>query len=236
MVLLGTGTDVGKTYFGRLLAASYVAQGGSCLALKPVESGVAEVALDAAGLRAAASLGSEPCYSFSPPISPHLAARQVGVTLDLDEIYAFVERWESRLVEDLPTPRLSLVETAGGAFSPLSDETVNFDLAQRLDPAIFVLVCPDALGVLHDIGAALRAMHQRLPDILVFCEAREADASTGTNPTEFLKVVLPQVQKALSVPDWFPSVVRVPRGGSVQSVGVQVLEALSEVAAAFESR
>jgi dethiobiotin synthetase len=79
-----------------------------------------------------------------------------------------------------------VVETAGGALSPLSDTETNLDLARALEPAELVLVAPDALGVLHDVRATWTAMRALLrePDQLVLCRARPPDASTGTNAAE----------------------------------------------------
>ena len=80
----------------------------------------------------------------------------------------------------------SVVETAGGVFSPLSPTATNFDLALALEPAIWVLVAPDALGVLHDLSATLQAMRARgrTPDHVVLSGAREPDSSTGSNAAE----------------------------------------------------
>jgi dethiobiotin synthetase len=89
----------------------------------------------------------------------------------------------------------SVVETAGGVFSPLSLATTNYDLACALEPAIWVLVCADALGVLHELSATLHAMRARgrMPEHVVLSAAREPDASTGSNARELsaLGIVTP---------------------------------------------
>ena len=74
----------------------------------------------------------------------------------------------------------TIIETAGGVFSPLALGLSNFELARALEPAIWVLVAADALGVLHDVSATLKAMRAsgREPDHLVLSGAREPDAST----------------------------------------------------------
>ncbi len=107
IVVLGTGTDVGKTYVSTCLAAFYRAEGGQCLALKPIESGLSEsnsptnqppTEGDAAALYAAASAGARPLYAFRDPISPHLAARREGRHIDLDRIVQYISEQEERLV------------------------------------------------------------------------------------------------------------------------------------------
>jgi dethiobiotin synthetase len=87
-----------------------------------------------------------------------------------------------------------LVETAGGALSPLSARLTNVDLALALSPAIWILVAPDALGALHDVRATLLAMKAiaRAPDYLVLSACRAADASVGTNARELERVGLPR--------------------------------------------
>src|SRR5262249_21650671 len=50
-----------------------------------------------------------------------------------------------------------VLELAGGLFTPLARGTTNADLAKALSPTWTVLVAPDRLGVLHDLGATTRA-------------------------------------------------------------------------------
>jgi dethiobiotin synthetase len=78
---------------------------------------------------------------------------------------------------------LTVIETAGGVFSPLSATTSNYDLALRLEPATWVLLAPNRLGVLHDALATLQAMDARgrYPDRLVLHAPVESDTSTPTN-------------------------------------------------------
>jgi hypothetical protein len=93
----------------------------------------------------------------------------------------------------------SLIETAGGVFSPLSTTRSNLDLARALEPAFWLLVAPDALGVLHDLTATLIAMGERSrrPDAVVPTASRGIDASTGTNARELARLGVVQVAAAL---------------------------------------
>jgi dethiobiotin synthetase len=196
IVLLGTGTGVGKTYFGVRLAESLVLAGRSVLALKPIESGVPERPVgdssestaeptDAERLARAATRAAGHCYSFAEPISPHLAARRAGASIELPHIVRWVRQHEEATLRDT-TLHYTLIETAGGVLSPLGPSLTNFDLARSLEPATWVLVAPDSLGVLHDVRATLLAMRAlgRRPDHVVLCGARPPDASTGTNRAE----------------------------------------------------
>ena len=79
-----------------------------------------------------------------------------------------------------------VVETAGAVFSPLNARETNFDLARELDPAIWILVAPDRLGVLHDLTVTLFTMKamQRVPDFIVLSQPDPSDPSIGTNAGE----------------------------------------------------
>jgi dethiobiotin synthetase len=193
VVVLGTGTDVGKTYVTACLARG-LREHDSVLALKPIESGVEAGATGDAGAIALAA-GHAPLLSpwrFPRPVSPHLGAREQGMTIDVAEVAAWVAAQETHAAA-----RFSLVELAGGAFSPLGPGVTNVDLALALGPALWVLVAPDALGVLHDVTATLRAL-PRAPDALLLSGARSADQSTGTNAAELSRLGIAQVLEIVS--------------------------------------
>ena len=162
VVVLGTGTGVGKTWVTAALAQ---ASAGSSLALKPIESGCerGQPAADAALLaEAARSPYAPPLYAFEPPVAPWAAATQAGQTIDLQAVIRWVGGHERQALRDTTRHVThSLIESAGGLFSPLSASATNYELAQALEPCIWVLVAPNRLGVLHDVTSALLAMRQR---------------------------------------------------------------------------
>lgn len=178
VVVLGTGTAIGKTHVVECLRVVRP----SSVALKPVESGYSgeDPSSDQRRLGAAAPAP----YLLARPVSPHLAARDAGVTLSLEVILDWVRARSSGLPDETPV----LIETAGGAFSPLSERADNAALAQRLDPSALILVAPDRLGVLHDLRATIRGLRAFAPGlprpVLALCSPEEADASTGTNLAE----------------------------------------------------
>ena len=191
VVILGTGTGVGKTHVTCALLAELaraVTSAGT-IGLKPVETG--SPFADAAALDAVTGRRPEPhpLFGLADPISPHLAARRTGIEIQLGPIVDWVARQESLLtIHDymLPYGAFSVIETAGGALSPLAVGLRNFDLARALDPAHWVLVAPDRLGVLHDLSATLIALRElgRAPDSVVLSAPPTPDASTGTNAHE----------------------------------------------------
>jgi dethiobiotin synthetase len=195
VIVLGCGTGVGKTRVSSALLRALVDARQSCIGLKPIESGLTAhdesvFGSDAYALARAGSVvtTSSPLYALASPVSPHLAARAECVVIKIEEVVSWVKRQEG-----LMTPLVSsdmvkwtIVEGAGGAFSPVSNALTNFDLARALEPAQWILVAADALGVLHDVTVTLAAMRARgrAPDHLVLSAARTPDASTGTNARE----------------------------------------------------
>ena len=179
IVVLGTGTDVGKTFVTTRLAAGLVATGRRVLALKPIESGaesgstgdagrIARAAGQSASSRGGASRGQSrrtwrrvkrARASTSPRSSPGLLSRSESAARTSPSSRPPAER--SRL---------------------LAAGRTNLDLAQ-LGPASWLLVASDSLGVLHDLSVSLRVL-PRPPDAVVLSCARPPDASTGSNAAE----------------------------------------------------
>lgn len=193
VVILGTGTDVGKTYVTACLARS-LREHVAVTALKPIESGVApEVVGDAGAIAAAAghAVVLSP-WRFVRPVSPHLGAREAGSPIAVAEVAAWVTEQEK-----LGGAPISLVELAGGAFSPLGLGLTNVDLALALEPALWLLVAPDALGVLHDVTATLRAL-PRAPDAVVLSGSRPPDQSTGSNAEELTQLAIVDVLEVIA--------------------------------------
>jgi dethiobiotin synthetase len=183
VVILGTGTDVGKTYVTASIARG-LRRHGTVLALKPIESGVEGGRAGDAGAIAEAA-GHPPALSrwrFARGVSPHLAAREAGVVIEVGEVAKWLVDQEMHA-----QGATTLVELAGGAFSPLALGVTNVELALALEPAVWLLVAPDSLGVLHDLTATLRAL-PRAPDAIVLSAARAADASSGSNAVELAQL------------------------------------------------
>src|SRR6185295_10740430 len=128
-----------------------------------------------------------PLYAFPDPVTPSLAARREGQSIDPEAVTSWVDRVRSHPAGE---PATLVIETAGGVFSPLSASLTNFDLARCLGPAQWVLVAPDRLGVLHDVASTLQAMKSlgRSPDWLVLSAPVQADSSTGTNFAELRRL------------------------------------------------
>jgi len=203
VVVLGTGTGVGKTHVtaGLAQALTLADPRARVVALKPVETGVRQrngspsPGSDAARLESV-SHGSprrpHPLYALKEPVSAHLAARHAAVRISLPSMVRWVN--SCTLHDDTLPLSWTLVETAGGALSPLTARVTNAHFARLLEPAIFLLVAPDSLGVFHDVRSTLLGLSAfaRPPDYLILSQAREPDAATGLNATEFRRIGLPR--------------------------------------------
>ena len=194
LVVSGTGTGIGKTHATAALLAAWsrvLLQHGVAeprvAGLKPVESGaVPGGPSDALTLEHASTFHVKrfpPPYMLARPVSPHLAAADEGRTLELGVIVSYVEGVR-HLTHGVA------VELPGGLFTPLAPELSNADVAVALRPDAVLLVAPDRLGVLHDVGAATRAAAALGLAItgVVLVAPELADASTGTNAAELALV------------------------------------------------
>jgi 8-amino-7-oxononanoate synthase len=209
-LVLGTGTGIGKTYVSECLLRSWASQGRKALALKPIESGLAEAPPGEADWQklGQVSLGPvAPLFGLEAALSPHLAARLEGVSIRVEALLPWV-----RALEHEYSPDDTLIESAGAVFSPVTDESVNADALDWLDPDSVVLVAADQLGVLSEVEATLRALlHKRAAkpaqtqpgtsrstpyvvpvDTIVLNTPSQPDSSTGFNQQELERVVLPR--------------------------------------------
>jgi dethiobiotin synthetase len=183
VLVVGTGTEIGKTHLGESLLM-HLGRTMNVTGYKPVESGVAdhEPGEDAERLRKASTFHVKPsplAYRLRRPVGPHLAAREMGIALDVDAILHAVRAVAAQA-------ELAVVELAGGLFSPLTESASNADVVRALPEAVILLVAPDRLGVLHDIGATTRAAASVGIEVrgIVLSTPAMPDASTGTNAAE----------------------------------------------------
>jgi dethiobiotin synthetase len=157
--ITGTDTGIGKTRCAVALLHALRARHARCVGMKPVAAG-----LDANGdnedVLALAAAGTQPVpreylnpYALPAAVSPHIAAVQAGVEIDLTVIaaaYAHLAAEADAVV----------VEGAGGLLVPLSDRENGGDLAQALGLPI-VLVVGLRLGCLNHALLTRDAIRQR---------------------------------------------------------------------------
>ena len=159
----GTDTGVGKTLVASALVSAFAASGRVAVGMKPVASG-AVASLDGApmwedvvALQEAANVKAplewvNP-YRFMPPVAPHLAANDAGVTIDLGhlaEAYGHLAELADVVV----------VEGVGGFLVPFNERESAADLACRLGLPV-VLVVGMRLGCINHALLTAEAVRVR---------------------------------------------------------------------------
>jgi dethiobiotin synthetase len=158
VAVVGTGTDVGKTWVSARLLSALRQAGVTVAARKPAQSfdpGDDPAGLDSALLGAASGEPSElvcpPHRWYEVAMAPPMAADALGrgpLRLQdlLDEL-----RW--------PNPvEVGLVETAGGVRSPHSHDADGVALVAALAPDLVLLVADAGLGTINLVRLSVEAL------------------------------------------------------------------------------
>ena len=162
LFVAGAGTDVGKTFIAAQLIRAVLARGCAVEALKPVVSGfdpTGWVMSDPGQLLAALGLplDQDRLQAISPwryaaPLSPEMAARLEGRSLDCAEVIRFCR---AHIAASLA--RLVVVEGAGGVMSPVDEQTTGLDLMVGIGAPV-VLVGGSYLGAISHTLTAIEVL------------------------------------------------------------------------------
>lgn len=141
----GTDTNVGKTVLSALLVAALEA-----VYWKPVQTGAGQ-GTDRVSVRAWSEATEDQLplerYRFDPPISPHLASREVGARIVLDA-FGFPAA---------PAGRKWIVEGAGGVMVPLNERQLMRDLMLQIGFPVIV-AARTTLGTINHTLLTLAAL------------------------------------------------------------------------------
>ncbi|MFM2435677.1 MAG: hypothetical protein RL063_1658, partial [Pseudomonadota bacterium] len=163
--VIGTDTDVGKTYIARALLKHFVQLGFKTVGMKPIASGCevsstfdstlvnTDVLVLTSESNVKAPLNLISPYRFAPPIAPHIAADQAGVVIDIAVITQAYQQL-TKLAE------VVIVEGAGGLFVPVNQKQMLVDVAQALNLPI-ILVVGIRLGCINHALLTVAALEQR---------------------------------------------------------------------------
>ena len=153
LIVLGTDTDVGKTWVTTALARGLRGLDRRVWLHKPVACGDWDGGSTADGrtLRALCGDGQNPTTvcprEFPEACSPHLAAEAAGVRVTLADLLAAVPRAPGEA--DAQRSPDVILETAGGLLAPLThDRLTNADLAAALGWSAILVTRPH-LGTLN---------------------------------------------------------------------------------------
>lgn len=159
LFVTGTDTGVGKTVIACALARAFAARGERVAVMKPVASGAtrtprglrnddAEVLLRAANVPLAYEEVNP--YCFEPAVSPHIAAEEAGIEVDIGMIernYRSIAARADRVI----------VEGAGGWLAPVNARETMADIALALQVPV-VLAVGLTLGCLNHAQLTRRAI------------------------------------------------------------------------------
>ena len=189
--ITGTNTDVGKTYIGVLLTRKLRQQNITVIPRKPIESGCTLennelIPHDAHALMEAAEYAgdlSEVCpYRFEPPISPVRAAHLANRVLSTEQL--------AQICIHGSEDGFTIVEGAGGFYSPLAEDGLNADLATALQLPV-ILVTSDKLGCLNEVLLSVEAIKLRgLHLIGVAVSAKDDDIDNRMSNAADLREIL----------------------------------------------
>jgi dethiobiotin synthetase len=154
--ILGTNTEVGKTWVAAQLLATLKLRGVRVSARKPVQSyGPDDINTDAARLAGASGedvadiCPAHRCYplAMAPPMAASALGRgPVRMHEILDEI-----RWPADV-------DIGFVETVGGARSPLAGDCDSLQLLQKLEVDELLLVADAGLGTINSVRLTMAAI------------------------------------------------------------------------------
>ncbi len=194
--ITGTDTDVGKTHCAASVAAAAHHCGLRVGVYKPVASGCRRqpsgslVPDDAVALWNAAgnplSLQAVCPQQFEPAVAPNAAATMSGTTVDDTLLSEGLQPWITGEFD------LVVVEGAGGLFSPLSDETLNIDFAERIQPSRIVVVAANRLGVIHQVMSTVTAAVRSgiaIDEVWLNQVTATADVSVETNANQLTSLI-----------------------------------------------
>ncbi len=151
MLVLGTGTEVGKTWVACRLAVALRDRDLKVAARKPVLSYDPDddpASSDASLLARATDETPEavcaPHRWYPVAMAPPMAADALGrPAFTIDELIAEMI-WPGGTA-------VGLVESAGGVLSPIADDADGVSLAERLNPDLVVLVADAGLGTINAV-------------------------------------------------------------------------------------
>ena len=145
----GTGTGIGKTVISAIITEALRAD-----YWKPVQAGFDE-GTDSEWVKKVLtndkSVIHPEAYKLRLPASPHIAAREENIRIDLDKIY-----------ELLPGAANLVIEGAGGIMVPLNENEFVIDLIKKLEARV-VIVSRNTLGSInHSLLTAMACKQKGL--------------------------------------------------------------------------
>jgi dethiobiotin synthetase len=167
----GTDTNIGKTFVASLMALKL-----GYKYWKPVQTGSAEgTDSQFVSQLIGANRVYKESYCLTQPFSPHQAARQEGVVIELSQIY-----------NCLPFSQ-TVIEGAGGVLVPLNDNNFVIDMIALFQCPV-ILVARATLGTINHTLLSIEALRSRNIDKIAVITVGESNCSTQVDIEKYGKV------------------------------------------------
>jgi dethiobiotin synthetase len=181
-LIVGTDTDVGKTWVSCALIRALRDTGQTVTAVKPIETGITDPPRpdeDGALLAEAAGQAGpkRALVRLALKAAPAVAADEEGVKIEYEDLIA-------RMRSLVSPASMLIVEGTGGLLSPLTWTDNHLDLAHSLDARV-LLVAADRFGTINHTLMALRVLRTEKVPVLgvVLNQPGEPDESSKSNAT-----------------------------------------------------
>jgi len=209
LTVVGSHTDVGKTFVACALLRGLVARGVAVAPRKPVLSGVdddddALATSDAGRLLQAAGrpvdrrgVDEVAPLRFRMPMAPDAAARAEGRTLRLADVIAAAAA---------PAHDVVVVETAGGVMSPVADDGLVIDVAAALALPCVLVVGAYLGGISHGLSAWAVLQARGLTVGAVVVNRADGVAVAPADVEPFRRFLPGVVVTDTGAPDWIQTV------------------------------
>ena len=174
VAMVGTGTEVGKTWVAASALAELRDRGATVAARKPAQSAEPDDPAPSDAAVLAAATGEDeftvcPAHRrYAVAMAPPMAADVLGLERFTVADLAAETAWP-RLTAGVARTHpadgsvvdVGLVETAGGLLSPAAADGTSLDLALAVDPDVVVLVADAGLGTINGVRLCLSALAPR---------------------------------------------------------------------------
>ncbi len=177
IAVLGTNTEVGKTFISAALAYAFRERGIEAVVFKPVETGEPD-----SELLKKMGVGVNSVYRFKTPATPMLAAELEGEKIDIEHLIE-----ECRNV--LKSHEYVIVEGVGGVASPIWKNFDSSDLVASLGIRS-LLVSLNTLGSLTSVITSAKYLEMKGVELSAVILNRSDDSFICKTNTEILKEFL----------------------------------------------
>ena len=178
--ITATNTDIGKTYTTKLLLKEFASRGIRVGVIKPIETGVVDIAPDGDELLALIK-------KLNPAFKDKKRQDIVPITYELPAapfVASNARKFDIKKVENAiavleEVCDVLIIEGAGGLYVPIDEEYMIIDLIKHLK-ASALLVTHCALGCINDTLLSSKALDSQDIEHIVAFNCREHDSSFST--------------------------------------------------------